>query len=144
MFSRILVCTDGSDHAAAALRIAAGLAHLCQGDLQIVHVAQVHGDAVAGGADVIYMPMDPAEVTARAEAVLADASRIATDAGATAVTTHILRGLAADAILEHAATMQADLIVAGRRGFGAIRGLLLGSVSQSLNVHATCPVLTVQ
>ncbi len=144
MFQRILVCYDGSDHATAALRIAAGLAQVCQSDLQIVHVPEIHNDAIAVGADVIYVPMDEAEVTSRAETVLAEAVQIASAAGQTTATTHILRGFAADAILAHATVMQADLIVVGRRGFGALRGLLLGSVSQKLNVHAACPVMTVQ
>jgi nucleotide-binding universal stress UspA family protein len=33
------------------------------------------------------------------------------------------------------------MIVAGRRGYGTLRGMLVGSVSQKLIAHATCPVL---
>ncbi len=144
MFHQIVVCFDGSDHAAAALRIAAGLAKCCHAKLQIVHVPEVYGDAVAVGTEVVFMPMDEADIKARAEAALTEATEIAATAGQTDVTTHILRGATADAILAHANATHADLIVVGRRGFGPLRGLLLGSVSQKLSSHAACPVMTVQ
>jgi nucleotide-binding universal stress UspA family protein len=53
----------------------------------------------------------------------------------------ILRGHPAKAILAEAREFEADLIVVGSRGHGAVRTALLGSVSADVVDHAPCPVL---
>ncbi|GAA4542140.1 universal stress protein [Pseudonocardia xishanensis] len=54
----------------------------------------------------------------------------------------VVRDNAASALV-HAAE-QAVLVVAGTRGRGGVRGMLLGSVSQALLHHAPCPVAVVR
>jgi nucleotide-binding universal stress UspA family protein len=49
----------------------------------------------------------------------------------------------ADVVAEVARELDADLIVCGTRGFGAIHGALVGSVAQRLLHVAHCPVLAV-
>jgi nucleotide-binding universal stress UspA family protein len=46
------------------------------------------------------------------------------------------------ALLDEASTD--DLLVVGSRGRGGFSGLLLGSVSQQVAQHATCPVVIVR
>jgi nucleotide-binding universal stress UspA family protein len=46
-------------------------------------------------------------------------------------------------IADAAKEVDAGLIVAGSRGFGLVKGLLVGSVAHRLPYVATCPVLTV-
>ena len=54
---------------------------------------------------------------------------------------HVLRGRAADVILQAAADLNADLIVTGSRGRGPLSSMLLGSVANEVASHAPCPVL---
>ena len=53
----------------------------------------------------------------------------------------IVRGDAAEGILQIAEDEHADLIVMGRRGLGRLRGALVGSVSERVARHAEIPVL---
>jgi len=53
-----------------------------------------------------------------------------------------VEGGAAEALLEQAA--DADMVVVGSRGHGGFSGLLLGSVSQQVAHHSTCPVVIVR
>ena len=57
------------------------------------------------------------------------------------VRTEVMRGAAADLLVEVAE--EADLLVVGNRGRGALRGLLLGSVALHCVLHAACPVMVV-
>ena len=56
----------------------------------------------------------------------------------------LLRGDAAAEIIEYTKTQKIDLIVAGSRGLGSIKGWLLGSVSHKLVHYAGCSVLIVR
>ena len=57
------------------------------------------------------------------------------------ITTNVVSGLPKKEILEKAESFDADLIVVGSQGQGALSRLLLGSVSQYLATHAKCSVL---
>ncbi len=143
MFKKILISFDGSDHAEAALRMATDLADRYQAELDIVHVPEVETTALVVGASAVLIPIHEEEVKERAEKLLANAVSIARQAGHVTPSTHLLQGSPAEAIIVHAANSGVDLIVAGRRGLGTLRGMLVGSVSQKLTSHASCPVLTV-
>jgi nucleotide-binding universal stress UspA family protein len=53
----------------------------------------------------------------------------------------VLRGRAADVIIDAARDHRADLVIIGSRGHGTIASLLLGSVSSEVVDQAPCPVL---
>jgi nucleotide-binding universal stress UspA family protein len=54
---------------------------------------------------------------------------------------HVVRGRAAQVIVDLAASLPADLAVLGSRGHGQLRSMLLGSVADEVTGKAPCPVL---
>jgi nucleotide-binding universal stress UspA family protein len=144
MFKKIVVAVDGSDHANAAIAIAADIATKYQSQLHLLHVPEVQITAIAVGAGAVTIPVNQEETAARAEVVVKAAIEAAQAAGCTNVVTDTLQGDPAEAILDKVEQLGADLLVSGRRGLGKLQGLLLGSVSQKLASHATCAVLTVK
>jgi nucleotide-binding universal stress UspA family protein len=57
---------------------------------------------------------------------------------------HSSEGDAAEAILNLAGEVNADLIVVGSRGLSGVRRFLLGGVSTKVSQHASCSVLIVR
>lgn len=55
----------------------------------------------------------------------------------------LVQGPTVEMLLEHASKIQADVIIAGSHGRGALHHLLVGSVSEGLLRKAKCPVLLV-
>ena len=139
----IVIGVDGSEGGAAALEFAAEEAALRGTPLRIISAWEV--PVVAYGAGEV-PTLDPATL----EGFRLRAEQIAKDAAAKAkelqpsleVEALTVTGQPADALLAQGA--EADLIVVGRRGLGGFRSLLLGSVSQQVVHHATCPVVVVQ
>jgi len=77
------------------------------------------------------------------DGVLRDAT-MATAASGVDVETRAVRGDAADAIIEVAEQVGADLIVVGNKGMTGARRFLLGSVPNKVSHHAPCSVLIVR
>ena len=67
----------------------------------------------------------------------------AATAAGVAVDLRVVSGHPLAAILDHAASLPADLIVIGTHGVSGFQHLVLGSVTEKVLRRATCPVLTV-
>jgi nucleotide-binding universal stress UspA family protein len=78
-----------------------------------------------------------------AAARLADRRRELDPSGEAGIEIHPLVGDPADELLRLAATLQVELIAAGRHGHGVLGRLLMGSVSNRLVRRASCSVLIV-
>ncbi|HLV80194.1 MAG TPA: universal stress protein [Chthonomonadaceae bacterium] len=147
MFTHILLASDGSEHALKAARAAAEIARRFNARLTLLCVF----DPPATLADVAAGQPEPAEDTnvlmQHAEHVLDAASRRtekALEAAGTPYETRCETGHPVNVIVSVAARERVDLIVMGSRGLGRFESFLLGSVSERVLHHATCPVLIVK
>jgi len=142
VFNRIVVGTDGSETAAAAVGQAMELAKMTGATLSIVSAYSPASSrrAQAGQseapADVQY------EVGPREDVILVlDAAAAEAKGAGVEVQTHPVEGDPADAILNVAEEVKADLIVVGNKGMTGARRYLLGSVPNNVSHHAPCSVL---
>ena len=139
MYERILVATDGSPSADAALEQAIGLASQLDSTIHGVAVVETR---TAYDNDIV----DPAEVTARlrerAEATLEQLSDRARSAGVPVETT-VRSGVPHEAVLDVVDERKVDLVVLGARGHSDFRGALLGSTVDAIVRLAPVPVLVV-
>jgi nucleotide-binding universal stress UspA family protein len=143
--NRILVPTDFSETADAALAYAKDLATRLGASLHLVHVYADPYSAAAYAPEV-YTSVPP-EVRQRAleevqERLLErlDTSEEYQFRG----TRGVVRGLVAPQIVSYATSQDIDLIVMGTHGRRGVAHLLLGSVAEHVVRTAGCPVLTVR
>lgn len=143
--SRILVPTDFSETADAALAYAKHLATTMGASLHLVHVFS-DPYAIAACAPEVCAAVPP---EARARALDEVRERLlerldATEEQRFRGTRGVVRGLTAPQIVAYAASQDIDLIVMGTHGRRGVAHLLLGSVAEHVVRIATCPVLTVR
>lgn len=141
LFKRIVVGTDGSDSAREAIRQAAALAQLASAELHVVSayepVPPRRSEAeVAGVPDDVSHEFGPRE---EVNFILDGAATIAAEYGIE-TSSHPMDGDPADAILNVADEIGADLIVVGNKGMTGARRFLLGSVPNKVSHHAPCSV----
>lgn len=134
----VLIATDGSAGAAAAVGAGLELARDGGGTATVVYVREPIG--VLGEP---FYQRKLSEQLAAADAAFAAARARAEEAGV-AVETEVVEGDAAEAIADLAHTRGVDIVVVGSRGLGAVSGALLGSVSSAVVRRADRPVLVVK
>jgi nucleotide-binding universal stress UspA family protein len=132
---RIVVGVDGSEGARQALRWAIEEARHRQATLEVVHAWRT-----VPIADYAFTEREPGGSGRYAQRLLDEAVE-AEDTTGLAVERKLLSGGTAYALTHEA--KGASLLVIGSRGRGGFTGLLLGSVSQQLAHHASCPVVIV-
>lgn len=150
MIARILIPTDGSDHAVRAVDWAADLAAKYKARLVILNVmSELHAglipEELRGLAEIERIEITRADfLRSVGSRIVATAAERAYARGAQDVETAVEIGGAAKTIVVYAKNLEADLIVMGRRGLGWTAGLLLGSVSSKVIHLAECACLTVR
>ena len=146
VFRRLLVALDGSHQAGRALEAAIGLAARAD-EVQITVIAVVPApsgwgprgiDGYSAGVELVGVNQ---QLEYRYESILEAAiNRVPPVMAATALLRHGSPGLA---IVDEARTGSHDLVVMGSRGLGALRSLVLGSVSHHVIQASPVPVLVV-
>jgi nucleotide-binding universal stress UspA family protein len=137
---RIIAATDLSECAGSAVSLAANIARVAGGELTVVHVhspAPDYTSRVLVGEATMRDLADQKRGSVEAEldqhlATLQPVKRI------------LLTGPTASQILAAADLVDADLIVVGTRGHGAIKRALLGSVAEAVILDSRRPVLSVR
>jgi nucleotide-binding universal stress UspA family protein len=140
-----VIGTDGSDTASQAVEKATELAKLSGAELNIVSAfepvskSRIAGEQRDAPADVQYEINPKEDVNLTLDAAAAGAKRDGID-----VHTHPVQGDPADAILNVAERIDADLIVVGNKGMTGARRFILSSVPNNISHHAPCSVLIIR
>jgi nucleotide-binding universal stress UspA family protein len=141
---RILVATDFSEAAEAALAYGRALARSFGATLYVLHVADDVYVRIGGDAFVAVLPEVQQDIETQATQRLAELL-VDNDKNPLPVKQVVITASAtALAIVDYAANTDIDLIVVGTHGRGAVAHLLVGSVAERVVRTARCPVLTVR
>ena len=142
-YRRVVVGTDGSETATAAVRQAAELAGASDAELVIVtaYVPEHASPDPNGEApeEIRWRLTDVGEAEEHADA----ARQAAHEAGAKKVRIRAEQGDAADVLIDVAEDTGAGCIVVGSRGMASTSRFILGSVPNRVSHHAPCDVLIV-
>ena len=140
---RITVAIDGSQHADRALDFAIDLAAKYGSELSILAVAPLIPVYVP--APEPWVPTEiPESETKHYRAIVDAAVQRAEQGGVKSVSGICLEGVIADEIIAHIEQHPTDLLLLGSRGLSTAKRLLLGSVSDAVSHHVSCPVLIVR
>lgn len=142
----VLLATDGSQQALKAARFLRTLVNPAAiGRITVIAVIrplaavpfanELEGEQPAGSTEAFALSFRR-EAQAAAERVAAELQ-----GKAPRVDTVVRSGSPADEIIRAADEVEADLIVIGGRGKGAVGAILMGSVAHRVLHHALCPVL---
>ena len=138
MYKKILVATDGSRTAAAAVEHAAGLARSTRTkEVVVLHVCPACTPEV-----------DPDSKNRETAAEIVRAAGEVVAAEGVGVRTVVEMDYppedVGEAIIDIAARENADLVIMGSRGLSEFKGILLGSVSHKVLQRIACPVLVIK
>lgn len=138
--NRIVVGVDGSEVASTALQKALDEAELWDADLTVIAAIPIAAPVTAG---LSWIPttVNHEELIADIRASMDKSIAKAKDGRDIRTTQHALDGSPAVLLTEFSTAV--DLVVVGTRGRGGLTGMLLGSTSQAVLHHSTCPVMTV-
>jgi nucleotide-binding universal stress UspA family protein len=143
MYKRILVPLDGSPLAEAALSHAQQIAQCHDGEIVLLRVVVSPYTIIAPDLVLAGQGVDQEILQQEAEQYLqAQARQLA----AKGIAVHMVAclGPVAEAILDHARSLDADVIVMSTHGRGGVSRWVYGSVADRVLQAAPCPVLLIR
>lgn len=143
MYQRLLVPLDGSGLAEAALAHAEEVA--AQFDAEIILLRVVVSPYAIAAPDLVLATAesDMHQLSAQAEEYLKNTANQLRARGLQ-VRSATCEGPVAEAILEHAEALSADLIVMSTHGRGGVSRWVYGSVADRVLQGSSCPVLLIR
>ena len=134
---KILLATDGSKYGMAAAEHAVNFASSYGGDLTAVSVVYVTDEFYAQAPHLVEQMVE------KAKGFLEDIKKKA-EASGVKIETAVREGEAYEKIVDLADEKSADIIFMGSHGRTGIEKLLMGSVTEKVIGHASCPVMVVR
>ncbi len=136
-FAKLLLATDGSESAGAAIKEALNIAKVCSSRLYVISVVEVNPEYEALAPQIVEKA--EAETNEHLKSVKKKAER---------------RGISCEIIahqgeepyrfiVDEASRLKADMIVMGSHGRTGIKRLMMGSVTSRVIGHAPCKVMVV-
>ena len=139
MLNKILIATDGSDHARKAIEYASDIAAKYEATVYLIHVVSpVHS---LPEVDTQKIQDNQQKI---AKEIIEEAEREIKKKGVETYQSTILQGNPAQEIIEFARKNSVDMIVMGSHGAGKMEMLMLGSVSNKVCHLADCTCVTVK
>jgi nucleotide-binding universal stress UspA family protein len=142
MLKKILVPTDGSEHARKAVNYACELALKFRATVCLLHVVPLPPALFHEAA--FSMPDLQKFQEEDGKRIIEEAKRETKDRGVKEVQSAVVQGNPASRIIEFARSEGVDLIVMGNRGLSGIKEFVLGSVSHRVTHLADCTVTIVK
>ncbi|MEO7911780.1 MAG: universal stress protein [Roseiflexaceae bacterium] len=143
---RVMVPLDGSPLAAQALPLAADLAERARAELLLMQAVEASIQGYPTIAPLSRPDLMPSEMLGRLRALagqLLNAQAAMLRDRGLPVTTHVVTGHAAEAIIDEAARQSVDLLVISTHGYSGLKRWALGSVTDKVLHAATTPLLLV-
>ena len=140
---KMIVCAfDGSEHSMKAAEYAADLAKRFEAKMALVYVVEPYAPPVDLPGISFVDWIEPHRKAA--ERLVQDAKDVLEKKVGVACDTEVRIGGPANEVVRFAADRNADLLVVGSRGHGAVKRLLLGSVADRVVHLSHGPVLVVR
>ena len=141
---KIILATDGSEHSKVMVKQFAERTFAPNTEVRIIAAYEsamyMMYAAPMGGLNEYYTDADKHSIKLAEDATEDAATTLRKKNPELSISTAAIEGSPKSVILDEAEKFGADLIVVGSHGHGAVAGFLLGSVSQSVALHAKCSV----